>query len=208
MSKKYKMALPVLVILFLVSSCISIDTKLTIEEDGSGKVELNYSVSRMVTNLGKLDEEDDFLPLPLTEKDFLATAAMIQGLEVESFKIEENEEGVDINVLLSFDTIEALSQLIALEEEEPSVTLVSEGGRKKFSYIIYRLPEEPINEDSLQMINTFFARDYLAFELIPPDSVLSVNSGEISENGKSARFRIDLTELYNRNTDVIWEVQW
>ena len=54
----------------LLTSCIGIDSRLSIREDGSGTLALTYRVSQLVADVGLSETGTSAVPLPLTRADF------------------------------------------------------------------------------------------------------------------------------------------
>jgi len=204
--KKFLLLLPLGFVIFL-TSCIDIETSITLQEDGSGTVTMSYFISKMVMELGRLDEEDPFVPLPVSGADFTATAAIVPGLELISVK--ENEDAKDnyIEAELEFDSIEALSSFLSPDREgDPAVTV--EGGSTIFRYTLFMATEEDINQQSMDLIESFFTEDAVSLTIEAPARITSVSHGEITGNGEKAEYSITIAEIFQRNEDIIWEVRW
>ncbi len=192
---------------FVLSGCLTLDTAITFEEDNSGRVELNYTVSSMVMNLGKLGEEDSFVPLPISENDFIAAARIVEGLDLVSIRTDEDESGVHVEAVMEFDGIEALSAFL-FPGEEGSLTLSPAGEASRLRYLIFTPPGEPVPDRSMEMIRTFFAEDSLSFTVTAPRAITGVNRGDVLENGVSTSLNISIPELYESGEEIVWEIQW
>ena len=191
-----------------LSSCISLGTKITLNDEGGGTIELDYTVSPMVMNLGSMGEDDQFSPLPVSEEDFLVTAATVPGIIVDDVSSREDEKGVHISAVVNFESTNALSQFFSLPDESPGIIITADEETTILRYVVFENPEEPIPEESMEMINAFFSGDILSFEITPPTRVLEVNIGEISGNGRTASFSVSIPELFSGEEDVVWEVRW
>ena len=51
---------------FTLLSCLSVESEITVKNDGSGTLTLSYRISRMVTEIGRLEDENTLVPLPVT----------------------------------------------------------------------------------------------------------------------------------------------
>lgn len=193
------------VVLFAgLTSCIDIETDIQINDEEDGSITLNYSVSKLIMELGQLDEDDPFSPLPVSESDFIASAAMVPGMEVESVSVDEDEKAVYITSECSFSSVEALSAFFSPDREnDPSLT--QEGGETVFRYTLYSAAEE-ISADSMRMIESFFADDGIVIRLEAPSDITSVSAGSIDNN--TAEFTTTILEVFRTNEDIVWEVRW
>ena len=191
----------------LLCGCLTLDTAVTFEEDGSGSLELDYTISSMVMNLGSMGEDDLFVPLPVTEEDFTAAAALIEGLTLDNFEFREDEQGVHVNALLRFRNPVALSQFL-FPGETGKLTIEQANGDVRFSYLVFTPPDEPVSERSMEMIRTFFADDTLSFAVTAPSPVTDAGAGTIGGNNRSAVLELSVAELYERNEEIIWEIRW
>jgi hypothetical protein len=191
---------------FLTVSCIDSDARIGINGDGSGSVELTYTVSPLVMNLGALDEDDPVLPLPVSEEDFLRTVRGISGLDLGNYSIREDEDGITINAELEFQSTAALNEFLGTGEGE--FTLSETGTADRFSYVIYDAPETEIAEESVALARDFFSDSSLIFTLDTPSEVLSSSIGTISDDRRRVTLELNTAELIIDNNDVIWEVTW
>ncbi len=62
-----------LLVVFLLSSCIGIESRIRISNDGSGQLTLKYRVSRLITNLESTEKNGNVVPLPLSREEFERT---------------------------------------------------------------------------------------------------------------------------------------
>jgi hypothetical protein len=202
--KKILLVIPILIIAIL-SSCIDMEATISFEEDGSGSLTMFYSVSRMVTDLGKLDEKDPFIPLPLTEDDFTATAALSPGLNLVSVKEKKGPKTVDITAKMEFDSGTALSSFFS-PDDPGNLTIIESGEETTFRYVLFTAVPGEMNQQSLDMVNSFFADNTLTLKIEAPADIVSVNLG--SSNGRDAELQVSIKEIFQNNKDLVWEVRW
>ncbi len=195
------------VFLLCFCSCIDTETSIEMEEGGGGNITMVYSVSKLVMDLGQLDDEDPFSPLPLSEEDFLATAAMVPGLEVRSVRVQEDEKNVTVEAQCVFDSVEDLSAFLSPDREnDPS--LGEENGEFVFRYTLFSAGEEEISPESMNMIESFFADDEILLVMQTPEEIVSANRGNISNNGRQVSYSVSIPEIFTQNEDIVWEVRW
>jgi len=94
-------------LLFL--SCIGVSSRVTINQDGSGIILLEYRIARGLETLGALDGNEKWLPVPAGRADLERTAARIQGLSLVSYTSLQAGNDTIHSAEFSFATTEALS---------------------------------------------------------------------------------------------------
>ncbi|MDR0389404.1 MAG: hypothetical protein LBH73_04995 [Spirochaetaceae bacterium] len=124
-----------LVFLTLLSSCIGVDSKITIRRDGSGTIELQYRVSEELQALGELDGNEHKPTVPTGRIDFERGAARIDGLSLVSYAEKRQDHDRTYAVTLSFAHMDALMAFLdgfageaVLDQNKVSVSL-SAGGK-------------------------------------------------------------------------------
>jgi len=191
-------------ILFFLSSCVDLTTEIELNVDGSGSIRLVYAASRAMINLGTIDEENRFYALPVSEDDFLATVDQVEGLELSSFRLDEEVDTLQIEATLDFESIDVLSELFS-SSGPGAIELVQNGGTV-YKHTIYGGSGEEIDPDSRELIETFFSEDSVELSLDAPRAIQSVNIGDFS--GSEARVELAMTDILFSQEPVIWEVRW
>ena len=54
----------------LLAGCVGISANITLDDNGSGRIELDYQISRLVAHLGTAAGDDPVVTLPLNRDDF------------------------------------------------------------------------------------------------------------------------------------------
>ena len=194
-----------IVLLLLLCSCIDILAEVNLNADGSGEAKLSYKVSRLVINLGSLDEDNKFFAVPVSRRDFEDTVRRHEGLDLKSYSTEEDTEDVYVDAEISFTSINALSFLFNSNDPD-AISLTSENGQTTYRQTIFEGGEEEIDEDSMKMIESFFSDYMLSFVLKTPRSVTTVNRGTFT--GRSANVSLSIPEVVVMTEPVTWEVSW
>ena len=190
----------------LFTSCIGIESRLVLRSDGSGTLVLSYKVSQFMKNID-VGREDKRLPLPLSEEDFRRTVDGIEGLRLADLQQREDEENVHIRAQLEFDSLNALNGL----SREPGLglSLAAAGEGTVFRQVISPGTEpEELSEDSLAMIEEFFAGYELAYRVTAPAPVKRHSLGELSADGLSVSYNVTVPQLLQAAEPVILEVVW
>ncbi|MDR1306654.1 MAG: hypothetical protein LBK74_03670 [Treponema sp.] len=73
----------------LFCSCIGAESRVRLEGDGSGLISCEYRVARDLENMGKLDGNERWLPVPVGRADLERSAARIDGLMLVSYSSRE-----------------------------------------------------------------------------------------------------------------------
>ncbi|MDR2471093.1 MAG: hypothetical protein LBD09_03160 [Treponema sp.] len=90
----YRALLPALAVLCaLAVSCAGAASSIELAGDGSGRLTLEYRIARELENLGALDGNERWSPVPVGRADMERTAARIPGLRLLSYRVRD--EGAD-----------------------------------------------------------------------------------------------------------------
>ncbi len=184
-------------------SCISIDTEITINSNGSGEAELIYRVSQMIAQMGRMNTEDSDLPLPLTRENFQASVNAVEGLSLDSFSTSEDEEFVIIRAALSFDSIEDLNQFY--QYSEPMFSIEEDGDLSRYTQIISWGNEETLTEENREFINTFFEDYTLSFVVNVPEDIQENNIGELAST-RTVSYTVPLPTIMEE--EITLEILW
>ena len=189
---------------FFFFSCINIDTEITFRQNLSGDVIIKYSISKAAINIGKIDKYDNFLPLPVEEQKYRELAAKVNGLDLVSFRKEETESEVFINVRYEFRDVDALNAIVS-NGADKKIEVQRRGERVTYSQKIVNR-EKPISEETMELAKALFQDRYVNIKLTAPQNIRTVNSGSIT--GASAQVSYNLPALLSDNNSVTWEVVW
>jgi len=192
--------------LFLIS-CVGIDSRLTIRDNGSGTLALTYRVSQLVANLGISSSEKGAIPLPLTRSDFERSLESSKGaVRLTRFDRSENEKDITIIAELSFDSLEALSQVEAFRAQD--IKIGTSGQGRTFSELIARAPGRPVTEESLKMIDAFFSGYDLTFTIEAPRPIQQNSLGTLSDDKRVLKYSTTVKDLVRAKSDVILTFGW
>jgi hypothetical protein len=191
----------------ILSSCIGVDSKMTIRDNGSGSLVLSYRVSQLVADLGDPGSGRGVVPLPLSRGDFERSIADAKGkVRLTRFDRSENEKDITIRAELSFDSLESLSQVQAFQDAGLKAT--ADGGRHTFSQVIARASSEPVTEDTQRMLDAFFDGYNLSFSIETPQPIQSNTLGSLSANRKSVTYTTTIKDIMLAKNDTILSVTW
>jgi hypothetical protein len=190
-----------------IMSCVGIDSKVTIKDDGSGTLLFSYRVSQLVADLGATTSEKGIVPLPLSRADFERSLQATQGkVRLTRFERTENEKDISIRVELSFDSIDALAQVDAFHDAD--LKLSADGTRHRFSQLIAHAPAQPITEDSLRMIDAFFDGYGLTFVIEAPQPIQEFSLGSLSNDKRVLTYTTSIKDVIRTRNDLVLSVGW
>jgi len=208
--KKYShlsAAVLTLFVIFLLSSCIGIESRIRISNDGSGQLTLKYRVSRLITHLESAETKGNVVPLPLSREEFERTVNNTDGLELMSYSRKEDEADIHIEAKVKFRSIEALSAMD--NRNKNSFSFRSEQGKRVINQIIYAGSDgQAPTRDSLEMMATFFSGYSLTFIFETPAEIYKYNLGELSADKRSVTYQISITEMLADTREKIFEITW
>jgi hypothetical protein len=190
-----------------LSSCMDIESRLTLRADGSGTLGLTYRISRQLADLGRTPGDTPVVPLPVEKEDFARALAGIPGLSLASFKRTQDAENVTIRAVVSFTSLEALSRVAAFGELEPRMT---EGeGRRTLAVLLAKAAEEQADEDSLRMIDEAFEGRLVTWIVQVPGRIQSDFPGaKLSADGRTLSWSAPLRDLVDRREDLVLSLSW
>ena len=195
------------VILVSITSCIGTDATITIKNDGSGTIQLSYTISKLIAHLGKLEETDSSVPLPVGREDFNRTVQRTTGLVLEKYKESEDEENVIVDAEMTFSSVSSLNEFLNGKEEEV-IRLEQNAGTSTLVFEIYAARESELTESNAEVLSEMFQGYNLNFTVKTPDIVERHNLGTQSSDGKSVNLQLPVSRLLTENEPVIWEISW
>ncbi len=190
----------------LLMSCIDVDAKISLSENGSGEVDLVYRVSRLVMNLGGAEKDRSQLPLPIAEDDFTRTIRAIDGLTLKRYSRVDDEEKTTITAGLTFADVKALGALLG--EDRDAFSLAAAGGRTVFRLLLVPGNPEPLDAKTKEFFQSFFNAYGLGFTLVAPAPVKSTNLKEASVKDREAKIRIPILTAVETKDPIAWQVEW
>jgi hypothetical protein len=191
----------------LLTSCIGIDSRLSIREDGSGTLALTYRVSQLVADVGLSETGTSAVPLPLTRGDFDHSLEASGGkVRITKFDRSEDERDITIKVELAFDSFDALAHLDAFRDANLSLT--RSGGHGTFSQLIAKPPAESLNQESQQMLDALFSDYSLSFVVEAPQPIQSSTLGTLSADKKTLTYRATVKDVVTTGSDLLLTASW
>jgi hypothetical protein len=191
----------------VLSSCVGIDSRLTIRANGSGTLALTYRVSQLVVNLGNPVDGKSVVPLPLSRADFERSLAATQGkVRLTRFDRSEDQKDVTVRAELSFDSLNALAQVDAFQSAQ--IRSSADGGAHSFSELIAKAPKEPLTDDSLRMVDAFFGGYDLTFTVEAPQPITANSLGTLSADNRILTYKTTVGDIVRTKNDIVLSMSW
>jgi hypothetical protein len=193
----------------LLSSCIGIKSTVTFNRDGSGVVEMEYRISKMITEMGEGEEGVD-VPLPISEEDLEASLADNPNLTLRSVSQREDETDTYITAEIEFKKVEEFTDVE--DFSEMPMKLEKNGNEYTFAQLISEgtegEEEEEMDAETKAMMESFFEGYELVFTVEAPAPITEYNLGELASDKRSVTFAIPLLEMNNLKEETVLEVKW
>lgn len=189
-------------IVALASSCVGIDAEARIAANGSISLNIVYTVSTAVDEIGKIGANSSYLPLPVGKGD-LELAAARSGGTLQSWSRTDQPDRFIIKAVLAFP---GAASFVAFMD--PSGTLSSfttSGGRRMLTMTLGG-GSPPADAELSAFIKAAF-EDYsvsLRFQL--PSAPLTSTGLQVS--GRTASFSMLSSDLYTSQDPVAISVTW
>jgi len=167
----------VLPFLFLLNSCIGLSMEIQMRRNGSGRLVLEYRVSRMAESLGRLDGNENWPIIPAGRADFERTLARIPGMRLVSFSSSEGTQDVVTNITLEYENTEALLKFLDPSGTRASLSTDNQSGR--FDIILNEPVSSNYDDDLLKLARQVSADYGLSISFSAEgNSALSFTDGE------------------------------
>ncbi len=190
-----------------LTSCIGIDSRLTIRDNGSGTLSLTYRISQIVADLGISSTGRPVVPLPVARADFERSLAPTGGkVRLSSFSRTENEKDITIHAELAFDSVDALSKVAAFQDAD--LKLAASGSQRQLSQLVARAPQAPLSDDNKRMLETLFDGYDLTFVIEAPRPIQSSTLGTLSPDKKTLTYKTSIRDAMTTAQDLVMSAQW
>jgi hypothetical protein len=190
-----------------LSSCVSVDSALTVRADGSGTLALAYRVSRSLADFGASGDSIRSVPLPVERSDFQQALAAAPGVRLERYRRSVGEKDVTVHATLAFDAVADLAKLAPLAGS--GLALASDGaGHFTFTETLYRAGQSAVTPDSEAMVDSLFAGSDVSLSLTAPARITGHSIGSVSGDGRTLTWRSTVPDLLRADKDVVLTATW
>ena len=145
--------------------------------NGSGRLVLEYRVSRMAEVIGRLDGNENWPIIPVGRADFERTLARIPGMRLVSYSSSEGAQDVITNITLEYENTEALLKFI--DPSGSRASLITENQSGRLGIILNEPVPSDYDEDLLKLVKQVSAGYGLSISFSAErNSALSFTDGE------------------------------
>jgi hypothetical protein len=193
--------------LALLSSCIGVDSRLTVRDNGSGTLQLTYRISQLVADLGVSSTGKSAIPLPVSRSDFERSLAASNGkVRLTRFDKSEDEKDITIRAEIAFDSLDSLAKIDAFHDAE--LKWGTEGSRRTFSQVVARTPRQPLSDDSRRMLEALFDGYDLSFVVVAPQPITDSTLGTLSADKKTLTYKTTIKDVMTTTQDLVMTARW
>ena len=193
--------------LVVLSSCIGIDSRLTVRDNGSGTLQLTYRISQLVADLGVSSTGKSVVPLPVSRSDFERSLAASNGkVRLTRFDKSEDPKDITIRADLAFDSLDALARIDAFHDAD--IKWGTDASRRTFSQVVARTPRQPISDDSRRMLETLFDGYDMSFVLVAPQPIQESSLGSLSTDKRTLTYKTTIKDIMTTTQDLVLSARW
>lgn len=188
-----------------LGACVSIESRFVFDADGSGRLHLRYRLDPVLAELGNA-AAPGALPLPISERDFRAAAAAVEGLELGDYARDDGAEAVVVTATLEFDRVQRLAELPSFADMQPRL----EGADPAtFELVLGAALEDPaLDADTWELLAMLFADHVVSFVVEAPRAIRDSNLGALSADRRRASVTIPLARYATQAERQLLTVRW
>jgi hypothetical protein len=191
----------------MLSSCVGIDSRLTVRDNGSGTLELTYRISQLVADLGIASTGKSVVPLPVSRPDFERALAASNGkVRLTRFDRAEDQKDITIHADLAFDSVDALARIAAFQEAD--IKWAADGARRTFSQTVAHAPRQPLTDDSRRMLETLFDGYDMNFVIVAPQPIQTAALGSLSADKRTLSYKTTIKDIMTTTQDLVLSARW
>jgi hypothetical protein len=196
----------------LVCSCIGAESRVRLNGDGSGTIVCEYHIARDLENMGKLDGNERWPPVPVGRADMERSAARIDGLTLVSYSAREAGGDTVHRAEFSFADPRALEAFFDSSGRQFKADMADKKLTLAFPGSEVRDGEFEKTAREALAGYTFF----LAFTLPAPPRISWLNGagkkaafpGSCTVNGSAVEYSIPMAELVFLKVPLTMEISW
>ena len=218
-----------IIFLFLLNSCIGLDVNISFNQNGSGILNMEYTVSKALDSLGKLDGNERWNTIPIGKADFERTMERLTGIKLLSYSSKENDKDLIIKTKMEFADLAALGSFFDAGGFRSSFNTANAGNAANGSgsgQINLKLSEgNGIKDSELSKLISSISDSYSVKMSVsfPKEGKLSVFNGKgipitlksesgteskIVSSGKTVSFSFPLYDILSSTEEINAEFSW
>jgi hypothetical protein len=193
-------------VVLLLTGCLDLTATLDMKDDGSGRFELEYRLSRELFEMGVFDQESSFVPIPIHREDFENAVARVDGVRLDRYQIERSEGEVVVRSAVRFDNLDALNAYYSPGEER--IRVKEANGTRRLVLDLHPDEAGELDPETRSFAESYLSEHYVTLQLRAPRAIQSAENATIGDGGDSAHARFSLASLFTgdapKNVSVIW----
>ena len=201
-----------------LNSCVGVSADISIRADGSGRIALEYRLSRVLESTGRLDGNERWPIIPVGRADFERGLARIPDLRLRSFSSKEVRGvngGTDLVVraVLEFKSTAAL--LAFLDITGGHASLSRDNGKNLLRLtLLDPSPYAGNDADLISLLREISAGYEMHIGLTAPGNAglavvpPSVSAARLVSQGRNVSFTIGMGELLDLTGGLALEIAW
>jgi len=210
----------ILVLLLTLNSCIGLSLSIQMNKDGSGRLTMEYRISKMLTSLGSLDGNDSMPSVPLGKEDWENTVSRIPGAKLVSYtSVEENQDTV-IKAVIDFKDDQSLLALLDPVGEKILINRQGQSGKLDLILLKEPLDDSSYDKDVMAMMRIFMDGYFYTVNFSGPgNSTLVVTDGlgnavpvqssaKAVLSGRSVSYSIGILDLLDTKDGIGFRFNW
>lgn len=194
----------IILIIIFFNSCLTINSEMKINSNGSGTININYKLERGLVGISTLGSDDEIVPIDLSEDKIVQLIGGRDDIVYENYSLKENDNDYIVNVTFLFDNIDALNSILPVEN---AVSLIREGSETIFTQGIVAETNEDINEVTLEILEDIYKDHSFSLEVKVPSDIIAVLNGNKIET-RTALYSEKFLDIISSNDKKVWSIRW
>jgi hypothetical protein len=190
----------------LLCSCVSVESRLSIRNDGSGTLSLDYRIPRSLGDLGRTADKDAPVPLPVERTDFQRAIAGVPGVRLARYSRKADDQNVAIHAEISFARLEDLARVPSLRDA--GLSFVAAGGSHTLTQLVASAPESALGAEHLALVDSLSAGSSVTVVIQTPAPMTPGPIGTLSADRRTLTWTASLGELERRTDSVVLTATW
>jgi len=168
----------IFILLLTFNSCIGLSLSIQMNKDGSGRLTMEYRISKMINNLGALDGNESMPSIPLGKADWERTIDRIPGAKLASYSSVEEKQDTVIKTVIDYKDDQSLILLLDSFEEKTSITRQGQSGKMEIILLDDSINDSTYDKDIMDLMRVFMDGYNFSVSLSGPgNSTLAVIDG-------------------------------
>jgi len=215
--KRPGLVVAIMLLLFLLSSCIGISMDITLNRDGSGTIALEYMVSQALESLGRLDGNERWNTIPVGRADFERTMDRLPGMKLLSFSSREFGKDLATNAKMEFVNLPSLMAFLDAGGLRSSLQGDAASGRITMTLSEGNAIKNPALDKLIADISvSYFVRMSMTFPTVGSlnltdakgTNIQALPESHIRTRGEQVSFDIPLYEILSSTGGINVEFSW